>query len=465
MHQRVDPVLQLRDLRMEFDMTNLLSIVMATFDDFDGCELTLTFLRNELTGRGIADQVELLVTNNNPASHNGKRIEALCAKVGARHLPYTEKIGSAAPRDAAIRAATGKWVVCCDCHIQLLFGVLPQLLEFCRTTDSTDLFHGPLCSEQMIQPDGKPALVWTHWAPIWGNNGMLGKQSGLPPEKLAEGKPIEIVGAGLGLFLTMKEHWLGFPPELREFGSEELCIHHAYRQAGRKAWLLPWLHWWHKFRDETSAPPYPTHHAATCWNYLVWHTHTGFPALSGIRAAFVDRDRLKDRPGLTTHRSSAEVWQMLLQELRIDEAAAYAQEIDRQIPTLPIELADNRIVMPPVPQSAPPKPPEGPGTELETINRECFGIEPNDACNCKGKIKQMDAWGVAGCRKNYWTIVGWMKDGEKDFGWTDKISAMAGALTSGIAFRIKWSEPWPGIITEAINRAEAKERTKGGQAA
>jgi hypothetical protein len=182
--------------------------------------------------------------------------------------------------------------------------------------------------------------------------------------------------------------------------------------------------------------------------------------LSGIRAAFVGFDRLK-APQL--NRSSQDTWQQLLKEVGIDEAAAYALEREQKITTLPVELQDGKIVTPPIP--APPPPPEGPGTEIETINREYFGIEPNEACDCKGKVRQMNAWGVAGCRQNYWTIVGWMKDNAKHYGWADKIGAMAGAVTAGIAFRIKWTDPWPGIVTEAINRAEAKERAKAGAAA
>ena len=433
----------------------VLSIVMATFEDFDGCEWTLTALRNELTGRKIADQVELLVVNNNPDSYDGKRVANLCQKVGARHIAFGEKVGSSAPRDAAIRAALGKWVACVDCHVQFLFGVLPRLLKFCKTADSPDLYHGPLVNEGMLNADGSPRLVWTHWIPAWGNNGMLGKQAGLPAETLTEGSPVEIVGAGLGLFLTMREHWLGFPPELQGFGSEEMCIHQAYRLAGRKAWLLPWLTWWHKFRDPNKPPPYPAFHGQTCWNYLCWHKRTGFPALSGIRAAFVGADRLK-APQL--NRSSVDTWNQLVKEVGIDEAAAYQRERDGHTPTLPIELADGKIVTPPLPP--PPILPEGPGTELEAINQEYFGIAPNDACDCKGKINQMNAWGVAGCRANYWTIVGWMKDNAAKYGWQDQVAAAGRAVLTGFAFRIKWTDPWPGIVSEAINRAEAKEKAQ-----
>lgn len=437
---------------MERDVTPDLSIVMATYDDFDGCEFTLTFLRNELTGRGIADQVELLVVNNNPDSYDGKRIAALCAKVGANHIPFGEKQGSAAPRDLAIRSAKGKWVACCDCHIQFLFGVLPQLLEFCRTTESRDMFHGPLCTEQMIQPDGKPSLVWTHWEPVWGNNGMLGKQAGFSAEKLAEGNPIEILGAGLGLFLVMREHWTGFLPDLEEFGSEELCIHQGYRIAGRKVWLLPWMKWWHKFRDTSKPVPYQTHYGATCKNYLRWHKAIGFPALSGIRAVYVGFDWLKvPQEG----RNSLDTWKLLLQEVGIDEGAALQQERDGKIPTLLIELPNGQRAVPPMP--GPPPPEDGPGSELEAINKEYFGVEPNPECNCAAKIRQMNQWGVAGCRANYWTIVGWMKDGESQFGWRDKIAAGVNALVTLNLFRFKSADPWPGLVTEAINRAEAKQ--------
>lgn len=31
-------------------------------------------------------------------------------------------------------------------------------------------------------------------------------------------------------------------------------------------------------------------------------------------------------------------------------------------------------------------------------------------CGCVNRIAQMNAWGLAGCKRNFETIVGWLKD-------------------------------------------------------
>ena len=68
----------------------------------------------------------------------------------------------------------------------------------------------------------------------------------------------------------------------------------------------------------------------------------------------------------------------------------------------------------------------------------------------------MDLWGVAGCRARIDEIVAWMRDGQQRWGWAEKIAAGAKAVATGIAFKINWGDPFPGLIEEAIRRAEEK---------
>lgn len=98
----------------------------------------------------------------------------------------------------------------------------------------------------------------------------------------------------------------------------------------------------------------------------------------------------------------------------------------------------------------------GPGTELK-IMLSTLGINPSETCDCNGKAVQMDLWGVEGCKENRETIIGWMKDGQKRWGWKDKVAAATKAVLSGLAFKLNVVDPYPGLIDEAIRRAEEKE--------
>ena len=85
-------------------------------------------------------------------------------------------------------------------------------------------------------------------------------------------------------------------------------------------------------------------------------------------------------------------------------------------------------------------------------------IQDDAACDCKAKAIQMDLWGVAGCRKNFNTIVGWMRDGQVCWGWAAKLKAAALAVANGLAFKLDWSDPFPGLVEEAI-RASPEGRS------
>lgn len=100
--------------------------------------------------------------------------------------------------------------------------------------------------------------------------------------------------------------------------------------------------------------------------------------------------------------------------------------------------------------------PHGPGSELKKMLAS-LGVNPGPSCDCNAKAKQMDAWGVEGCKQNRETIIGWMRDGQGRWGWRDKVHAAAAAVTSGLAFKLNPLDPFPGIIDEAIKRAEDAE--------
>lgn len=100
----------------------------------------------------------------------------------------------------------------------------------------------------------------------------------------------------------------------------------------------------------------------------------------------------------------------------------------------------------------PSAPSYGPGTELTAIIHE---LKLSEGCgSCSGKASQMNEWGVQGCRDNFETIVGWLRESEKKPGWKAKVKAAAIAFATGLAFKVNWSDPLPDLITEAIRRAE-----------
>jgi hypothetical protein len=98
----------------------------------------------------------------------------------------------------------------------------------------------------------------------------------------------------------------------------------------------------------------------------------------------------------------------------------------------------------------------GPGTELKKILAE-LGIMEKPDCPCRRRANDMDILGVQGCKDNREMIVGWLREGESRWGWKDKLAAAAKAVQSGLAFKLNPFDPFPGLVDEAIRRAELAE--------
>jgi len=54
-------------------------------------------------------------------------------------------------------------------------------------------------------------------------------------------------------------------------------------------------------------------------------------------------------------------------------------------------------------------PMSGPGAHLHKI-LGTFGIKFSEGCSCRGRMIQMNKWGVQGCEENIETIVEWLKE-------------------------------------------------------
>lgn len=299
----------------------LLTVGMATYDDYEGVWGTLVPLRDAIVAAGLVDDVELIVVDNNPDGLHAPHVRHVTNGIG-RYVPDDGPPSTSRPRDRIFQEARGEWTLVIDSHVYLRRGVLERLVRFCRApgsrADDQALWHGPLLHESIAQADGAPALVWTHWAPVWGADGMLGQMRCEP--HLAEDSPAhQIAASGMGLFLSRTREWLGFHLEHRGFGGEEVVIHQRYRDQGRRVYLLPWLQWVHRFRPADLQPPYPMVPADRCRNYLLTARDWGHPTVASVKRAYVEEGRI-----------TVAEWAELLAELGMTEG---------QTPEPPVAIA------------------------------------------------------------------------------------------------------------------------------
>jgi hypothetical protein len=134
-----------------------------------------------------------------------------------------------------------------------------------------------------------------------------------------------------------------------------------------------------------------------------------------------------------------------------------------------------------------PGPGYGPGTELHTMLAS-VGINPSAGCGCHARMRQMDEWGISGCLVNRDLIVGWLEQNAERWGWTkaaeqtiqerklvdqfgqdkpeetiaklstvQKLGIAWRSFTTGLAFKVDWTNPYPGLVDESIRRAAIAE--------
>ena len=112
----------------------------------------------------------------------------------------------------------------------------------------------------------------------------------------------------------------------------------------------------------------------------------------------------------------------------------------------------------------------GPGAEMKAMLKEEFGVT-KQCCACTNMMNQMNRWGANGCKLHHGEIVAVMRvnDAQIKAQQTklEKAATVVKAaatvawnaftLQSGLAFKVNWTDPIPGLVDEAIRRAEAKE--------
>ena len=101
----------------------------------------------------------------------------------------------------------------------------------------------------------------------------------------------------------------------------------------------------------------------------------------------------------------------------------------------------------------------GPGHELHRIFDQ-LGVQMQATCACRARIKQMDAWGAAGCRQHLDEIVAALAKDRDKYSWGTQFKAALKTLTSA---SLLWSvlhsptDPLRGLVLEAIGRTEKED--------
>jgi hypothetical protein len=180
-------------------------------------------------------------------------------------------------------------VLVMDSHVMVEPESLRRLIEwYDANPDTLDLYHGPLIYDDLNHTSTHFQDEWRSemWG-TWGTDERYQYERRVEVTKSDSGEvavqvhrtecePFEIPGMGLGLFTCRKDAWLGFNPDFRGFGGEEMYIHTKYRQLGRKVWLLPWLRWAHQF-GRPGGVPYPLSVEDKFRNYLIGLGELGLP--------------------------------------------------------------------------------------------------------------------------------------------------------------------------------------------
>ena len=258
-----------------------LSIGMAVYDDLEGVWATVQALRMY---HDVSD-VELLVVDNNPHSPHGEAVRGFQVNSGGafRYVPMPSPLGTAPPRQRVFEEARGDVVLCVDSHIFLAPRALTALrAHFDADPDSRDMLCGPM----LMDPLGDN--VATHFEDVWRAEmrGIWATDSrGVGPD----GTPFEVPGQGLGAFAMLRKHWVGFNPNFRQFGGEEMYVHEKVRRAGGKVLCLPAFRWAHRF-GRPSGIPYPLSLWHKVRNYVIGHRELGLP-LDPVYHHFVTQGR------------------------------------------------------------------------------------------------------------------------------------------------------------------------------
>jgi hypothetical protein len=266
-------------------MSKLLTIGMATYDDFHGTYFTIQALRmyQPLLETGA---VEIVVLDNHPKSPHGESIKGFVegwTNKLCKYVPYEESC-STFNKYKIVDYADGKYVLILDCHVLLVKNALNHLMNYFNDhPNCKDLVQGPLLYDDLNNYSTEFSPVWRDsMYGIWHNN----------KEAYDKGLPFEIPLQGMGLCAFEKSNWPGISPYFRGFGGEEGYIAEKFRRNGGKNICIPQLKWVHRF-GRPDGVKYPLVLEDRVWNYFVgWLEITKDPNHEMIKGSY---DHFKDK--------------------------------------------------------------------------------------------------------------------------------------------------------------------------
>jgi len=255
----------------------LLTIGMATYDDYNGVYFSVQALKMYHKICGSKD-VEIVVLDNNPKSKHGEEIKSFITNwAKEKYVPYEEK-SSSFNKYKIVDYAEGKYVLIIDSHVLLKQGAIDHLLEYYnKNPNCKDLVQGPLVYDDLKHYSTEFSPQWRgEMYGIWHTN-----------EKDYEaGIPFEIKLQGMGLCSFERQNWPGISPHFKGFGAEEGYIAEKFRQNGGRNICIPQLGWVHRFGRPDGAR-YPLFLEDRIWNYFVgWLEITKDPEHEMIKSTY-----------------------------------------------------------------------------------------------------------------------------------------------------------------------------------
>ena len=254
-------------------MSNILTVGMCTYDDFDGVYFTVQSLKMHQTCKDF----DILIIDNNPHSMSGKTTKHFADAAGVEYIAYEAKKGTSV-RNQVFEKSKTKYTLCIDSHVLLDAKYIKNLLNYYRENEALkDIVSGTLCDDKLIPYATQFDPIWDHW--------MYGKW-GFNREKFELQQPFEIGMMGLGAFSCATEHWHGFNEAFIGFGGEEGYIHEKFRKYGGKAICIPQLKWTHRF-GRPNGQKYPLQLEDRIWNYFIgWLELTKNPKNKNLKEMY-----------------------------------------------------------------------------------------------------------------------------------------------------------------------------------
>lgn len=265
-------------------MNKILTIGMATYDDYDGVYFTIQSLRmhHEMCN---SDYVEYIVLDNNPKSKHGEQTKKF-VEGSVKNSRYIPKDGSCSSfnKYEIVEHANGKYVLILDCHVLLSDKSIEYLLNYyADNKNCKNLVQGPLLYDRLENVSTHFEETWRgHMYGIWATN----------HKAFAKGEPFEIPMQGMGVCSFERKNWPGICKHFKGFGAEEGYIAEKFRRNGGKNICIPKFKWCHRF-GRPNGVKYPLILEDRIWNYFVgWLEITKDPEHKMIKDTY---EHFKDK--------------------------------------------------------------------------------------------------------------------------------------------------------------------------